>query len=135
MAAMNRLSIAAGLILLATPAVAQWVPDHPYRGQWSVTKPNSPRYEAVILIDRDGRVTVDSPNESATYVGYVKSVKGSSLEFVVTNRKENVATSYCTVISPDVMTCYTVRQDKSVSSGIAMLKVGPGPEHLATPAR
>lgn len=132
---MRWIALAVGL-LYAGPAVAQWAAaDHPYRGQWGVTKPNSPRYQAVVLIDSAGRVTIDSPNEGGLLIGYVNAIDGDNLHMIVTDRKKQVARSHCTALSRELMTCYTIRDDKSVSSGVTLVKVGPGPHRLTPPAR
>lgn len=131
---MRWIALAVGM-LCAVPAAAQWSPEHPYRGQWGVTKPNSPRYQAILLIDSAGRVTIDSQNESATLIGYVSAVEGDVVRMIVTDRKKQVARSHCTALSRELMTCYTVRDDKSVSSGVTLVKVGPGPHRLTPPAR
>lgn len=128
---MRRLALLMGLIL-ATPAQAQRVPEFPYRGQWGVTKPSSPKYTAVVLIDAEGRVAVDSANENGKpvrFFGYVKVADGRGVDFVVTNRTQ-VAHTHCVIQSSEMLHCYTIRDDKSVSDGVILTKVGPGPHRL-----
>jgi hypothetical protein len=127
MAAMRRL-LTTALCLLALPALA----DSRLRGHWRVQAPGLPDYQGVVLVDRAGRATWDSPNDRGKVVhffGYVASDDGVKVEIPFTNR-ERVTRMHCTRQKSDLLHCYNVFHNGTPSDGFMLVKEGPGPASL-----
>lgn len=118
---------------MASPALAQTS----LQGQWELRFPD-PNYTGVVLIDREGRVTVDSPSDQgrpAKYFGYIAEASDASLVIHLTDRS-GVVKTYCDIRSRDLLHCYAIRAAGSRSNNFLLVKVGPGPEHLTpSPSR
>lgn len=127
---MVRLLAIIALSCLGLPAAAAQL-----QGQWQIEVPAIPEYRGVVLIDAEGRVTWDAPNDSgkpAKYHGYVASVAGPKVELALTNSTA-VARGHCTVQPGDTLHCYFVfTHSDRVSAGIILRRVGPGPQRLVS---
>ncbi len=124
---MKRLALAAGL-LFAGPV---WAGDFPYRGQWETRFPDA-SYMAIVLIDGERRVTVDSPKDQgrpAKYMGYIADATDKRLVIHLTDRA-GVVKTYCDIRTLDLLHCYNIRAAGSRSDNFLMVKVGPGPHRL-----
>lgn len=129
---MKRLLALLGLVM-SVPVQAQ---DFALRGQWEVRAPAIPAYKAAILVDAEARMTFDSPNDygrPARFFGYVERIDKRQVQIIATNRAE-VSKALCIVETNELLHCYAVRDDKSVSVGFMLLKIGPGPVKLAQPS-
>lgn len=129
---MRRLALALGL-MIGGPV---WAQEFPFRGQWEVRHPD-PNYVAIVLIDGERRVTVDSPKDSnrpAKYMGYVAEAYDSALVIVLTD-KTGVTRTYCGTRARSLLHCHVIRADGSRSDNFLMVKVGPGPHRLTQPGQ
>lgn len=125
---MVRLVAIIALCCLGLPAAAAQL-----QGQWIIQVPAIPEYRGVVLIDADGRVTWEAPNDSGKPVkdrGYVARSDDHKVELALTDRK-TVARAHCTTQVADVLHCYlTFTHTDRVSSGFILRRVGPGPQKL-----
>ena len=123
---MKKLALA--LLMLALPAQAQ---DFAFRGQWETRFPDT-NYTAIVLIDSERRVTLDSPMDNgrpANYFGYVSEATEAKVVILLTDRT-GVVKTYCAVRSADLLHCYSIRAQGSRSDNFLLVKVGPGPHRL-----
>lgn len=124
---MKRLAALLGL-LIAGPV---WAEGFALRGQWETRFPDA-TYVAIVLIDGERRVTVDSPKDQgrpAKYVGYVVEATATNLVIHLTDRA-GVVKTYCDIRTSDMLHCYNIRAAGSRSDNFLMVKVGPGPHRL-----
>lgn len=121
-----RTLIAAVLLLCALPAHAQNL-----RGQWDVTLTDHPAYRGVVLIDAEGRVTFDAPNDNgrpAQFRGVAKATV-PRVHITITDR-DTVTHLHCIIQSDDLMHCRSFLADGQVSNRMVLVRVGPGPHSL-----
>ncbi len=115
------------LCLYALPASAQSL-----RGHWQMEWPINKSYVGVVLIDAEGRVTFDSPNDGGRpekFRGYVARGEADGIKIVITNGSQ-VIFGYCAHETADKLHCYFSRE-AGKSSTCLLTRVGPGPLTLA----
>lgn len=129
---MKTLLAALGLLVSTEAATAQ---SHPFWGQWQPRYPENPGFVGVILIDREGRATWDSPTDPKTpyrFFGYVAENDGVRFRIAFTDRR-SVAQVQCVIQASELLQCQTSRQNGTVSFPYALVRVGPGPDRLQAP--
>ncbi len=125
-----RTLIAAVLCLFSLPAAAQSL-----QGQWGIEQP-SRSGTGIVLIDAEGRVTWDVPNDNgrqAKFRGYVSKGEADGIKIVVTNGRD-VSFVYCAHETADKLHCYASRTDGK-SAPFFLARVGPGPTRLTQAPR
>lgn len=127
---MRLFSIALAGLLAAGPALAQ---SHPLQGTWVVRMPSGPKYIAIVLVDREGRATYESPKDSgrpARFIGYVAHMEGADVQFRLTD-KSVVAHMDCALESTEFLSCQITRKvDNGTSAPFALVRVSDGPAKL-----
>lgn len=124
---MRRTIVAAILSLCALPATAQDL-----RGQWHLENPKDPTYVGIVLVDAEGRITLDSPKDSDKPIklrGYVARGEAAGVKFVITGGK-TVVFGYCAHETVDTLHCYFSNADGTRSPTLMLKRVGPGPKNL-----
>lgn len=105
--------------LWALPASAQ----QPLQGYWSVGVPAPGSYTGIVVIDADGRVTWDSPQDGgrpAKVRGYVAHASGGRVHIILTDGKV-VTHVHCVDRADDRLACNVIRHDGSVADTAAIL--------------
>lgn len=90
--------------------------------------PGQPTYLGVVLIDAEGRVTLDAREDAsrpAKFRGYVDRREAAGIKIVITDGTK-VAFVYCARESNDRLHCYASREDGK-SEFILLARVGAGP--------
>lgn len=117
------------LCLIALPLQAQPVS---LRGQWEIRIPSQPAYTGAALVDAEGRVTWDAPNDHgrpAKFIGYVARITGPKVDLTFTDRV-NVAHFRCSIQASDLLHCWRLLDDGTISVVATLTRVGPGPAKL-----
>lgn len=90
--------------------------------------PRNKEYVGIILIDAEGRVTFDSPDDGGrpeNFRGYIARGQAAGIKLVITNGTQ-VVFGYCAQETADRLHCYFSR-DAGKSSTCLLTRVGPGP--------
>lgn len=104
----------------------------PLAGHWNIIVPSQPDYFGTVLIDHQGRVTLDAPKDfgrPARYRGYTAEANAATVKFMMTDGN-NVVRIVCAVQSSELLTCRTFYSDGTKSADYTLTRIGPGPASL-----